>query len=271
MCQHIKQEGLAVMKNQQNLLFTMSFNGAAYHGWQIQDNAVSVQGTVLRAFSKLTGEVPVITGCSRTDAKVHANMYCFNVKTSATIPHESFPAALNARLPRDIAVSSCISVPDSFNARFSCKSKEYRYLIYNNEIRNPFYIDKALHYRYPLEEDALDETAGYFTGTYDFSAFCAAGSDAVSKVRTVHSAHVTREGEFVVFTVSADAYLYNMVRIMVGTLLYTAQGKIAPRELPGIIAQGRRELAGPTAPPCGLYLNRVVYNKSEVTLDGGRA
>ncbi|MGI6745233.1 MAG: tRNA pseudouridine(38-40) synthase TruA [Acutalibacteraceae bacterium] len=243
-----------------NLLFIISFDGKRYHGWQSQKNAPSVQETVKSAFKSITGEKAKIIGCSRTDARVHANMFAFSVKTSSRIPTEKFVLALNAKLPDDIAASKCIEVDEDFNARFSCRVKEYKYLIYNGNIRNPFYSDRAYFYPYPLDEKRLDETAKYFLGTHDFSAFCSSGASVVSKVRTIYDAEVTRNGEMVIFTISGDGFLYNMVRIIVGTLLYTETGKIKKEEIPEIIHSLDRKRAGITVPPAGLYLNKVFFD-----------
>ncbi|HOD02904.1 MAG TPA: tRNA pseudouridine(38-40) synthase TruA, partial [Clostridiales bacterium] len=138
--------------------------------------------------------------------------------------------------------------------------KEYKYLIYNGNIRNPFYSDRAYFYPYPLDEKRLDETAKYFLGTHDFSAFCSSGASVVSKVRTIYDAEVTRNGEMVIFTISGDGFLYNMVRIIVGTLLYTETGKIKKEEIPEIIHSLDRKRAGITVPPAGLYLNKVFFD-----------
>ena len=244
-----------------NLLFTISFVGTAYHGWQIQDNARTVQQTVRDAFNKITGEQPNIIGCSRTDAGVHANMFCFSVKTDSSVPERAFPAALNSQLPYDISVRRCTSVPEDFNARYSCVQKEYEYLICTNEYRNPFYVDKALHYRYYLDEALMNTAAQSFLGTHDFSAFCSAHTDTVSKQRTISFSEVKREGDFCIFTVRADGFLYNMVRIMAGTLICVSQGKLDAEAIPDIIAGKDRSRAGFTAPPGGLYLNRVFYDE----------
>lgn len=242
-----------------NLLFQISFDGAPFHGWQLQLNAKSVQGEIMKAFYELTGEKATVTGCSRTDAGVHARAYYFNVHTDCTIPCKSFPAALGTKLPPSIAVLQCSEVGEGFNARFDCKGKEYEYLIDNAPVLSPFFADRALLYRSKLDEDALNHAASFFVGEHDFSAFCAAGSEVKTTVRRIFSASVTRKNEFVSFRVCGNGFLYNMVRIMAGTLLWVAEGKIAPEDLPRILSEGRRENAGPTLPAEGLYLDRVFY------------
>ena len=243
-----------------NLLFKIAFDGSCFHGWQLQDNAVSVQGELKAAWERLTGENPNIIGCSRTDAGVHANEFYFSTRTESTIPVENFPIALaSAKLPGEISVYSCSEVDFDFNARFDCLKKEYEYVIENTEIPSPFLYKKALNYKYPLDEKILNEAAKAFIGTYDFSAFCAAGAQVKSKVRTIYSAEVFRDGDIVKFRVCGNGFLYNMVRIMAGTLLYVASGKILPEEIPEIIKNKDRTAAGITAPPDGLYLNKVYY------------
>ena len=199
------------------MLFTAAFDGSAFHGWQQQKNASSVQETVKNAVYSLTGEKVSVTGCSRTDAGVHAKQYCFNFKTDSTIPESGFVPALITRFPRELAVFDCKRVREDFNARFDCRKKEYEYVIYNEKIMSPFL------YRY------------------------------------VYDASVRREGEKVIFKVSGDGFLYNMVRIMAGTLIGVNEKKIACEDIKSIIEEKDRTRAGVTLPPQGLYLNRVFY------------
>jgi tRNA pseudouridine38-40 synthase len=243
-----------------NLLFKIAFDGSAFHGWQHQDNAVSVQGELKNAWERLTGEKPNIIGCSRTDAGVHANEYYFNVRTASTIPVESFSVALaSAKLPKEISVYSCQEVDYEFNARFDCEKKEYEYVIENTKIPSPFLYKRAFNHKYKIDVELMNEAAQHFVGTHDFSAFCAADAQVNSKVRTIYSACVFREGDLVKFRVCGNGFLYNMVRIMVGTLLYVSAGKLKASDIPEIIEKKDRKQAGITAPPDGLYLNKVYY------------
>lgn len=242
-----------------NLLLTLSFDGSAYHGWQVQENAVTVQQALQDALEHICGVRDNIVGCSRTDSGVHANMYCCNLRTEHTIPCDRLVTALNAVLPRDIAVSNCKQVPFDFHARYDCTSKEYIYKIWNSPNKNPFLYDYSLHYKYPLDAEMLDGQAKQYIGEYDFASFCAAGSSVASTVRNVTNASVTRDGDMVVFTVEANGFLYNMVRIMVGTLIDISSGKTEKNSIADIIAAKDRGRAGFTAPPHGLYLNRVNY------------
>lgn len=246
-----------------NLLLTLCFDGGNYHGWQVQANAHSVQQALQDCCEQICGTRDNIIGCSRTDAGVHANMYCCNIRTENLISCEKLIQALNAVLPDDIAVTDCREVPYEFHARYDCVSKEYIYRIWNSPVKNPFLRGRALHYKYDLDAEMLNAQAQQFIGTYDFSAFCAAGSSVEDTVRTVFSAQVKRSGNEVVFTVRANGYLYNMVRIMVGTLLYIAQGKIERDSIGDIILARDRARAGITAAPQGLYLNKVEYAKEQ--------
>lgn len=243
-----------------NLMLTICYDGTGYHGWQIQQNAVSVQQVFQEALVRVLHEKPDIKGCSRTDSFVHAREYCISLKTEHTIPCARLLGALNHFLPEEIAVLDCREVSPDFHARYSCIGKEYVYQIWNNPVRNPFLNHRALHYWYALDLDKLNEAAACYLGAHDFSSFCTLDArERGNMVRTVTKAECGREGDLVTFTVAADGFLYNMVRIMVGTLLRVAQGKLQPRDIPGIIEAKDRKAAGPTAPPCGLYLNHVYY------------
>ena len=242
-----------------NLLLTISFDGSAYHGWQVQENAVTVQQTLQDAWETVCRSRDNVIGCSRTDAGVHANMYCCNFRTQSEIPCEKIISALNANLPDDISVSACCEVPYEFHARYDCKSKEYIYKIWNRPEKNPFLYKYSLHYKYPLDEKFLDSQAKQFIGKYDYSAFCAAGSSVEDTVRTVTEAGVSREGDTVIFRVRADGFLYNMVRIMTGTLIDISAGKIEPDTIRNIILSADRSRAGATAKPEGLFLNKIIY------------
>ncbi len=242
-----------------NYLLTIRYDGSSYHGWQFQENAISVQQCIMQAAARMFGEAPVVNGCSRTDAGVHANRYCCNFKAPRFYPCENVVAAMNTYLPFDIVVLSCEVVDDDFHARFSCKGKEYEYVVWNAPVRDPFLHKRSYHYKYPLDADFLDKQAKDLLGTHDFTCFMAAGSDAKTTVRTISRADVRREGDKVIFTFGADGFLYNMVRIMTGTLLYIAAGKIAPDSIPAIIESKDRLQAGITVPGDGLYLNRIYY------------
>ncbi|MDQ5983435.1 MAG: tRNA pseudouridine synthase A [Eubacteriales bacterium SKADARSKE-1] len=243
-----------------NILLTLSYDGKNYHGWQVQENAVTVQEEFQKTLKKVLNEEPNIKGCSRTDSKVHANMYCVSMKTESNIPLNKLPVVLNKYLPNDIAVKRAVEVSPDFHARYSCIGKEYIYKIWNDNIRNPFLDGYAFHYWYPLDIDLLNEAASYFIGTYDFTSFCTLDKRrSGNMVRTIKNFKVVRENELVTLIVQADGFLYNMVRIMVGTLLQVACKRIRPEDVKSILLAKDRSKAGPTAVPYGLYLNRVFY------------
>lgn len=245
---------------ERNIKLVITYNGAAYCGWQSQRNGGTVQETLAAAIERLTGAYPKLHGCGRTDSGVHAKNYVCSFRTPSKASPETFVRGLNALLPRDIAVRSASEAAPDFHARFSVTGKKYEYYILNSKTRDPFWEGRALHYPYPLDEKQLDRAAEAFLGEHDFSAFCAAGGSVKDKVRIITEASVRREGDVVVFSVAGNGFLYNMVRIMVGTLLGTAQGKIAPGAIPAIIASGDRNAAGATAKPQGLYLSEVYYD-----------
>lgn len=246
-----------------NLMLTLSYDGSGYHGWQVQNNAITVQEVFQKALEKVLKESVDIKGCSRTDSFVHANMYTVSFKTSNPIKTDNIIYAVNRFLPDDISVNAAREVPDDFNARYSCAAKEYIYKIWNHRIRNPFMYKYALHYWYNLDVELLNETAKQFIGTHDFTSFATLDArNPKNMTRTIHNFEVYRTDKLVEMKVSANGFLYNMVRIMVGTLLRVAQGKIKKDDISKIIEMKNRKYAGPTAPPQGLYLNRVIYDET---------
>lgn len=242
-----------------NYKVTIAYRGTAYHGFQIQEDVPTVQGVVEDAIYKLIGERVTINGCSRTDAGVHANEFVFNVSLDSTINERGIIYGLNGVLPPDIAVLSCEIANDDFHARYDCRGKEYVYIIHNSEIKSPFYADTAYRSWYPIDAEKLNTACKDFIGTHDFKSFCATACDKEITVRTIYDFKVEREGDLVKFTVSGDGFLYNMVRIMVGTLLFINDGKLAVDSIPEIIRGLDRTRAGKTVPPQGLYLNKVYY------------
>lgn len=247
--------------NTRNILVILSYDGSKYHGWQVQKNALTVQEVFQNALEKIINQKVDIKGCSRTDTGVHANMYAVNFKTSSKIRCENIIYALNRFLPKDIAAIKSLEVPLDFHARYSCKGKEYIYKIWNNKIRNPFLNNRAFHYWYPLDENYLNSAAQMFIGSHDFTSFATLDKrETKNMIRNIEKFNVYRNGDMVEFKVKADGFLYNMVRIMSGTLLRIAQNKIKPEDIPRIIESKNRKNAGPTAPPEGLYLNKVFYD-----------
>jgi len=249
-------------------LIKIAYLGTAYCGYQVQPNGVSVQQKLNEAARAVFGFDCDVVGCSRTDSGVHANMFCATVSKKgepslpSTVPVERIPLAMSAYLPADISVFEACLVQDSFHARYDVKEKEYLYRFYNRSVRDPFEELRAAHIPKIIDGEMLarmDEAAQAFCGTQDFAAYMAQGSSVKSTVRTVTRARVFREGNVIVFQIAANGFLYNMVRIMAGTLLLVGQGKLMPADIPKITESRNRGLAGSTMPPHGLYLNRVIY------------
>lgn len=270
-----------------NIKLTIEYDGTAYHGWQSQENVVTVQDTVTAAVCSLTGGNCTLTGSSRTDTGVHALGFVCNFFTDSAIPADKFSFALNTILPNDIVVKRSEEAPQEFHSRFSAKGKKYTYLIYNSTFPSALLRYRAYHVYYPLDVDAMNEAAGYFKGSHDFYAFSASGGSAKTTVRTITEASVasisscgsmSKEydaitkpcdsvlmgispagGSLIEFSIKGDGFLYNMVRIITGTLVEVGFGKLRPEDIPGIIGSLDRRRAGRTAPAHGLYLSEVYY------------
>ncbi len=243
----------------------LSYLGAAYHGWQRQKNALAVQQVLEDSIAALTGKHVTLSGCGRTDAGVHARTYVASCALDTGIPMDRLPAAINARLPQDIVVHRAVRAPDGFDARFSCKSKEYTYLIHNSRTRDPFLTDRAWFYPQKLDTDAMRRAARAFVGRQDFAAVKSEGTPVKSTVREIYYCEVEeRAGNIVAVRVCADGFLYNMVRAITGTLVYCGIGKINPGDVVSILRSGQRESAGPTAPPGGLYLTALTYGMEDI-------
>ncbi|MBQ4310965.1 MAG: tRNA pseudouridine(38-40) synthase TruA [Oscillospiraceae bacterium] len=242
-----------------NIKVMLSYRGTAYHGFQRQNNALGIQNVIEDVLSRILSEKTPICGCSRTDAGVHANMYCFSFRTESDLPCDVIVRGLNALMPEDIAAHSAEDVPEEFHARYSCIAKEYIYLLINDRTRDPFYSDLALFYPYKLDVGAMRRAAGYFAGTHDFTSFCGTANLKDDPVRTIEYFDIFENEKFVKFVVKGDGFLYNMVRIMCGTLLEVSEGKRTPDSIPAILAAKDRTAAGRTAKAHGLYLNKLFY------------
>lgn len=252
-----------------NIALFLKYDGSAYHGWQVQKNARSVAQTLEEAAAAVVGHKVHLTGCGRTDAGVHARVYVANFRTDSSIPCDRLPYALNTHLPDDIVVYDAKEVHDGFNAIGSCVRKEYTYQIYNSHIRDPFYVHRAWFYPKHLDEKIMQAAAAQFVGTHDFAAVRSVGTDVKSTVRTVHHFEVERQGDLILLRVCANGFLYNMARAMTGTVVYAAEGKIAPEDIGAILQNGNRTAAGPTVPPGGLYLTQLWYDDGEVSFHVG--
>lgn len=248
-----------------NIALFLTYEGTAYHGWQVQKRDISVGQTMEEAAARIVGHPVKMTGCGRTDAGVHARRYVANFRTSSTIPVDRLPYAMNTHLPEDIVVTGAMEVHDDFNAIGSCVKKEYTYLIYNSRIRDPFYVNRAWFYPKHLDEEIMQQAASQFVGTHDFAAVRSVGTDVKSTIRTVYYYDVEREGDLIRLKVCANGFLYNMARAMAGTVVYAAEGKIRPEEIGALLASGNRTAAGPTVPPGGLYMTKLWYDDGKVS------
>lgn len=250
------------MAEQRNIMLTLEYDGTDWHGWQVQQNARTIQGELEQALAKITGEAIRLTGSSRTDAGVHALGQVCNFRTTSRIPLERIPFALNANLPASIVVRAAKAVPAEFHARFQASGKRYKYKIRNSHI--PSALQRNFCWRVPgqLDLTAMQQAASFLQGRHDFKAFQAAGSPVTNTVRNLICLRVTRTScTDLAICAIGDGFLYNMVRILVGTLVQVGLGKRLASDMPLILSQRDRLLAGPTAPPHGLYLEKVYYEE----------
>lgn len=242
-----------------NMKIVLGYDGSAYHGWQIQKNAVTVQETVKNAVKKITGEDAVIAGCGRTDTGVHAINYVCSFKTDTRIAPENFRNALNANLPDDIVCKSASVVSDDFHASRSAIGKTYIYRILNTEIPDVFERKYAWHYKYPLDVGKMRTAAKAFLGEHDFIGFASSGFTVKTTVRTIYSLEISEKNGLIEIEISGNGFLYNMVRIIAGTLVMMGGGRIDYTQAADIIASKDRNRAGITAPAHGLFLKEVYY------------
>jgi len=242
-----------------NIKITIEYDGSRYCGWQMQKNEVTIQQKLEEALERLCGEKIQVIGSGRTDSGVHARGQVANFTTKSSIPPERFSYALNSLLPRDIRIIDSKEVSMDFHARFSAVAKTYRYSIVNNRSGTAIGWQYYHHVPMALDFKAMEQAIRYFIGTHDFTAFMAAGSPVKSTVRTIYHAEMLKEQDIINFFFTGNGFLYNMVRIMAGTLIDVGKGKIKPDSIPDILASGDRVQAGHTAPPHGLTLEKVYY------------
>ncbi|GEC92682.1 tRNA pseudouridine(38-40) synthase TruA [Brevibacillus brevis] len=237
----------------------LAYDGTDFSGFQVQPDQVTVQGEIEAALKRVTGEDIQVFGSGRTDAGVHARGQVIHFDTSSNIPMDKWRFVLNNQLPDSIVIRTVEEVDASFHARFDVQVKEYRYCIDNNPVADVFRHRYADHVRFPLDVDAMQQAAHYLVGEHDFTSFCSAKTFVEDKVRTVYGLTVEKIGDEVWVTCRGNGFLYNMVRIIVGTLVEVGQGKRSPAELREILAACDREKAGKTAPAKGLTMWEVVY------------
>jgi len=260
-----------------NLKLTLAYDGAEFHGWQVQPGLTTVQGTLAVCLKRLTGEDVLPQGSGRTDAGVHALAQVASTWLENPIPVRSLVIALNDILPPAVRVTSVEAVPENFHARHSAKAKTYRYRIYRGDICPPFLARYVLHDPYPMNEEAVMRASESVVGTHDFTSFAASDPDRTARmaemrddgsasrfgksgnVRTIHSSLWLRTDDELVYTVRGDGFLHHMVRNLVGTFLLVGKGSLKIADVPAILGARKRSAAGPTAAACGLYLVSVEY------------
>lgn len=245
-----------------NIKLVIEYDGKEFNGWQKQPNKLNIQGEIERAIKQITGEEVDLTASGRTDAGVHALGQVANFKTNSNIPIEKIPIALNSNLKKSIVIKSAEEVEERFHSRLNCKRKTYRYIINNSKYGTAIYRNLETHIPMKLDIQKMQEAVKYFEGEHDFKAFKASGTSSKSSVRTIYKAEVIDAGnERIYIELTGNGFLYNMVRIIAGTLVEVGLGKIEPNEIKTIIESKKRENAGKTLPPQGLYLVNVEYEK----------
>ncbi len=260
-----------------NLKLTLAYDGAEFHGWQVQPGLPTVQGTLAECLKRLTGEDVLPQGSGRTDAGVHALAQVASVQLNNPMPERNLVIALNDVLPPSIRVSSVEAVAEGFHARHSAKAKTYRYRIYRGDICPPFLARYVFHDPYPMNEEALMRASEHVVGTHDFTSFAASDPERSARmaemaeeedssrfekrgnVRTIHSSQWVRTNDELIYTVRGDGFLHHMVRNLVGTFLLVGKGSLKIADVPAILEARNRSAAGPTAAACGLYLVSVEY------------
>lgn len=242
-----------------NIKLTIEYDGKEFNGWQKQPTKLNIQGEIEKAIEEITGEKVDLTASGRTDAGVHSLGQTANFKTDSQIPIEKIAKAINSKLKKSIVIKSAEEVDEKFHSRYSVKSKTYRYIINNSE--NGTAIYRGLEYHIPMKLDVkkMQEAVKFFEGEHDFKGFKASGTSSKSSIRTIYKGEVKQEEERIIIEVTGNGFLYNMVRIIAGTLVDVGLEKIKPEEIPEIIESKDRTKAGKTLPPHGLYLLKVEY------------
>ncbi|MED3789787.1 tRNA pseudouridine(38-40) synthase TruA [Peribacillus frigoritolerans] len=238
----------------------IAYDGTDFAGYQVQPEKRTIQSEFEAVLAQMhKGTIIKVTASGRTDSGVHAKGQVLHFESPLTFPTENWIKAFSALLPTDIIALEVDIVPDDFHARFHTTGKEYRYIVARSKLRDPFKRNYAYHYPYPLNMAAIREAISYLIGTHDFTSFCSAKTEVVDKVRTIKEMDFEESDDFLVFRFVGEGFLYNMVRILVGTLLDVGSGKMSPHDMSGILDKKDRSFAGKTAPAQGLYLWKVFY------------
>ena len=244
-----------------NIRLTIEYDGKEFNGWQKQPNKLNIQGTIEKAIERITGEKIDLMASGRTDRGVHALGQVANFKTNSKLPIEKFPIAINSNMKSSIRIKDAEEVDERFHSRLSCKRKTYRYVINNSKYGSSIYRNLETHIPVKLNIDKMKEAVKYFGGEHDFKAFRASGTSSKSSVRTIYKAEIIeRPDERIWIELTGNGFLYNMVRIISGTLVDVGLGKIEPEEIKNIIESKDRQKAGKTLAPQGLFLVNVEYN-----------
>jgi tRNA pseudouridine38-40 synthase len=239
----------------------VSYDGTHFSGYQVQPNKRTVQGEIEEALLKLHKGQPIkVHASGRTDAGVHAHGQVFHFDTCLNIPEEKWPYALNSLLSEDVVIIEASYVNPDFHARFNATAKEYRYRINQQKVKDVFKRNYSFHYQYKLDLSAIRQACNHLCGTHDFTSFCVAKTEVDDKVRTIYSIEIIEDDSEIIFSFIGSGFLYNMVRILVGTLLDVGQGYTDPNSIPVIIEGRNRSLSGKTVPGHGLYLWKVHYD-----------
>ena len=243
-----------------NIRLTIEYDGKCYNGWQKQPNKLNIQGEIEKVISSITGEEDInLIASGRTDAGVHALGQVANFKTNSQIPIEKFAIAINSKLKRSIVIKKAEEVDERFHSRLSCKKKTYRYIINNSPEGTAIYRNLETHIPQKLDLSQMKKAIKYFEGEHDFKAFKASGTSSKSSVRTIYKADIYQENEKIFIEITGNGFLYNMVRILIGTLVEVGEGKRAPDSIPAILDSLDRLQAGVPMPPQGLTLETVLY------------
>lgn len=243
-----------------NIKLTIEYDGKDFNGWQKQPNKLNVQGNIEKAIEVITGEKIDLIASGRTDRGVHSLGQVANFKTNSNLPIDKFPIAINTNLKKSIRILSAEEVDDEFHSRLTCKKKTYRYIINNSKYGTAIYRNLETNIPTKLDIQKMKQAIKYFEGEHDFKAFKASGTSSKSSVRTIYNAEVKEMPDNRIWIeLTGNGFLYNMVRIIAGTLVEVGTGKIKPEDIPNIIKSKEREKAGKTLPPQGLYLVKVEY------------
>lgn len=242
-----------------NVKLTIEYDGTNYSGWQIQNNAITIEQVLEDNLKAITGDNLKVIGSSRTDAGVHARGFVGNFLTESKIPADKFRNVLNSRLPEDIVILNSEEVDLTFNSRFDSKGKTYSYTVLNTHQRPALGRNYVYHFRRNVDVALMVEASKEFIGTHDFAAFKSSGGNTKTTVRTISSLDVVKQGDYIIFTITGDGFLYNMVRIIIGTLMEVGLNRIKTKSIKDILLSKNRCMSGPCLPPSGLCLEKVYY------------